>query len=243
MFTTVGVLRHFTAGLVVLTIFAMYGDSRAQEGPNPGTTKSHSLYKGSRALQFRINDNFVLADFQGVALSEKKHISDKSAIRLGASLYFESSDTDEENRTMYTDTSFTSSDGDRNAQSLTLNLQYIHYPSIERTIKFYWGVGPTLRFQRDIRKSHSYDSSVDSSRNTKNDYNSWGVGGSGVLGAEWFAISNISFHTEYIFSISYNWAKIKNHDVSGPDLRTSTSETDGISMQASNVRFGLSLYF
>lgn len=229
--------RYQAAILMAGVILLAPGISYAQEGP------SNSLAKGAKALQFRIVNNFVLSDFQGVALSGKRHTSDNSAIRLGADIFFEHSSDNQDNRTFSYDTTLVTSDAKTDGQRLNLELQYIHYPSIERKIKFFWGAGPSVRFMRDITKTDYYNSQTGNSLELKDEVKSWGAGGSGVLGAEWFATSGISLHTEYTVSIFYEWQKIRDDEVTGPGFSTANRERNGLEINASSVRFGLSLYF
>jgi hypothetical protein len=217
--------------------------SVAQEVGTSATNRSHSLFDGSRALQFRITNDFVLYDFQGAALSAKKHFSGNSAIRLGADLFFDFSTEDVDSRIFSSDTINYTSDAEIRVQRVMLELQYIHYVSAERKMKFFWGTGPTMLFNREITDTDYYDSRFDISHELKNEDKSWGLGGSGILGVEWFATSYISFHTEYMLTVLYEWRKIRDDDVAGPDFTQISTETSGFQAYASNIRFGLSLYF
>ncbi|UCE66034.1 MAG: hypothetical protein JSU85_14465 [Candidatus Zixiibacteriota bacterium] len=243
MFKAIQIRKSILAALAAIFVFVASSQSLAQEGKTHDGKPSHSLYKGAKALQFRITNNFVLTDFQGVALSGKKHISKNSAIRLGANLYTEFSTEDEDRRIFSSDTTIASSDAENSAQMLILEMQYIRYASIERRIKLFWGAGPSLRFNREIIETDYYDGFNNISRRLRDENKSWGTGATGVIGVEWFATSDISFHTEYILSIMYEWQKIRDDDASGTNFVSISSEETGIQVYASNVRFGLSLYF
>jgi hypothetical protein len=231
---------------VILTVFLSLfclGQAKAQESATAETQSSHSLYDGAKALQFRIADNFVLNNFQGAALSGKKHISNNSAIRLGFDIFFDISTLDDDRRVFYNDTTITTSDAEGNTERLVLELQYIRYVSTDKKIKFYWGTGPSFRFSNEIVETDYYDSYNDISRKLKDEDNSWGAGASGVLGAEWFVASYISFHSEYVMTLLYEWRKVREDDAFLEDYSHVTTKSSGLQLYASNVRFGLSLYF
>jgi hypothetical protein len=236
------VRKSILAALAAIFVLFIFGQSPAQEGEADIGKPSHSLYKGSKALQFRITNDFVLTDFQGVALSGKKHISKNSAIRLGANLNVEFS-TAEDGTNFPGDTTVTLSDADNSTQKLILEMQYIRYASIDRRMKLFWGAGPSLQFYRDITETDYHDIVNDISRKLRDENKSWGAGVSGVIGVEWFATSDISFHTEYILSIMYEWQKIRENRVSGTNINSTLFEEKEVRLYASNVRFGLSLYF
>lgn len=229
--------------LAAVLVLLNWNLTLAQKPNTSSTNRSHSLYDGSKALQFRITDNFVLNSFQGAAISGKKHISANSAFRLGADLFFNFSTADSKNSIFSGDTTVFTHNSDTNIQRIILDLQYIRYVSTERKIKFFWGTGPTMRFYRGIIETDYNDSQIDTSFVLKNEDKSWGLGGSGLLGVEWFATSYISFHTEYTFTLLYEWRKTRDDDISGVNLFQSTSKNSGFQAYATNVRFGLSLYF
>ena len=224
-------------------IFINSNLSSAQQSDHSTGNKSHSLYDGSRALQFRIASDFVLDDFQGAALSVKKHISDKSAIRLGLNLFLDLSTRNSDNRIYSGDTTITINDTEISEQRIMLELQYVRYVSTDRKIKFFWGTGPTVRLHREVAETDYSNSYYNISRPLKDEDKSWGLGGSGILGVEWFPIYYISFHTEYMLTILYEWQKIRNDEVTGANYYSISTEEKGIEIYASDVRFGLSLYF
>jgi hypothetical protein len=234
----------FALVVPVFFFFLIYpGQSQAQESAGEVAKSSHSLYDGSKALQFRVTNNFTLNNFQGASLSAKKHISDNSAIRLGIDLFFDISTQDEDSRVFYIDTTITTSDAEGNTQRLALELQYIRYVSTDKKIKFYWGTGPSIRFNNEVVETDYHDSYNDISRKLKDEDKSWGLGASGVLGAEWFATSFISFHTEYMTTLLYEWRKVREDDALFDNYSHISTESSGFQVYASDVRFGLSLYF
>jgi hypothetical protein len=229
--------------LAAVLVLLNWNLSLAQQPNTSSTNRSHSLFDGSKALQFRITDNFVLNSFQGAALSGKKHISANSAFRLGADLFFNFSSAESGSRVYSSDTTVTTYDSDINAQRIILELQYIRYVSTDRKIKFFWGTGPTVRFNRAITETDYYESWSDTSIVLKDEDKSWGLGGSGVLGIEWFARSDISFHAEYAVALLYEWRETRDEEFSGIEFRQISTKNSGFQAYASSVRFGLSLYF
>ena len=109
---------------------------------------------GKFALQFQINENFSLSDFQGTVLSGKYHFSSRDAVRLGVSLDFGDSESKTEVTRLDT-AQIDNADQDRNQFGVTINTQYIHYIVTTEDISFFSGIGPFLYYfnqttQRDI---------------------------------------------------------------------------------------------
>ena len=95
-------LKIYFAFLFAALLFVTTGFSQS-------TSYLDSL-DGKFALQFRITNNFSLSNFQGTILSGKYHFSNRDAIRLGVSLQFDDSESDEINKQKITDGYYISSD-------------------------------------------------------------------------------------------------------------------------------------
>lgn len=221
-------------------IISGFSNQAVAQNQNP---VNHSIHKGSKALQFRVANNFTLSDFQGIAFSGKKHISENSAVRLGIDLNIEFSTSDRDVRRYYQDTTLTTTKDDISKQMFIMRIQYMRYLELEKSVKFFWAAGPTAQFNREITKTEYYDGYRDVSFDLKDEYKYWSVGGSGALGAEWFANPNISFHSEYVISMIYDWRKIKNDNIAGTDLNSDLSKLKRFHIYATGINFGLSVYF
>jgi len=81
---------------------------------------------GKFALQFQINENFRLSNFQGSTLSGKYHFSSRDAVRLGLSLSF--SDFDGKVSSNVLDTiNVNTNKIDNSSFGIKVNAQYIKY--------------------------------------------------------------------------------------------------------------------
>ena len=223
--------------------------------PNPGYSqnddnddRSHSLKPGEWALQFQITDDFGLKPFNGMSMSVKRHISSKSAFRLGVNADLRYTDSDEEefralDDTISYDKLETISD---NSLSLQFDLLYLNYPNAGADLNWYWGVGPLVRISRANREMTYSITSQSETQKTSNtiETDSWRIGVLGVLGVEWFATEGISFHAEYRAYGAYESAG-RETCVETQDgvIRTDTSEDDSWIFDGGQTIFGVSLYF
>lgn len=223
--------------------------------PNPGYSqnddkdgRSHSLKPGEWALQFQITDDFGLKPFNGMSLSVKRHISSKSAFRLGVNADLRYTDSDEEgfraiDDTLSYDRLETVSD---NSLSLQFDLLYLNYPNAGANINWYWGIGPLVRLSRANREMTYSVTDQSATQKTYNKYetNSWQIGVLGALGVEWFATEGISFHAEYRAYGAYESAS-RESSVETQDgvIRKDTSDDDSWVFNGGQTIFGVSLYF
>ncbi len=236
-----GLLR--TGAAAFLGAALLYSVAFSQADSQPTLNGENSLYDGSSSLQFQISDNFSLSAFKGLAFSGKKHISDKTAIRLGVDIYVSSSGNDTHSTYQQpNDSSFTSENNSNFWASSGFDIQYIRYTSLKSPIHFFWGAGPNFRYQRTSYESERITLST-GAISTRNDENkSLSAGMSGIAGVEWFAVKNISFLAEYGSSLYYQWMKSTIHN-NTPQKSSSSSETNSLVFSPASVRLGISLYF
>lgn len=240
----------------------------------------NSLTGGSWSMQFRIGDNFSLSSFEGSTISLKKHFTDKSALRLGVSVSHANDDqiivssrsTDIEYG--YSDPNLDRSQSDyrvgddkgygRSRTTAGVSAVYMYYPTPQKKISAFFGVGPSIRYAKSTRSSDIDNpvitNSVDSSTRFATDSDewastTWSYGANFACGVEWFAGKNISFMAEYSLGASYDKTSMKNtetkhrFEVQAGRSRTSditydtNSISDGFSVNSSNVKFGISVYF
>ena len=231
-------------GCLMLTCLVV-GVAFAESPTNP-------LAPGARAIQFQIGDNFELKAFDGMSVSFKRHSSAESAWRLGVMLDLEIDDTDEELSSTYTDALIVESRVvEANGQSLRVDLLQLRYPSPERNVCWYWGVGPRLRYSR-YEEELAYVSGIQPAMEEQfiREYgHSWSVGALGVGGVEWFVAGDVSLHAEYAASLEYG-ATTQEYDLwrgqegELPTYHRATSRTGtGWDFGGTQAIFGASLYF
>ncbi len=212
----------------------------------------HSLKNGAWALQFQISQNFTLRDFQGSVLSLKKHLSSKTAIRLGVGVDIQTSDKNSDFNRFAADTLSISSTEDRNedAQSINLSTQFLYYPSPGKPVKPYWGAGPFIQYGHfKMDRNRISDLTMDQFIENRN-RTDWEFGVSTLIGAEWFATSKISLLAEYGVSFVYSTSESRDVTEQIPNDPTmanrkdvTKNNSDGFAIRALPVRFGLSVYW
>jgi len=231
-----------TYPVIVLTILAVVlpASVSAADQPIPGDNKN-PLRPGSWSAQFQISENFTLNDFQGAMLSVKRHRSARTAYRFGLNLALEVGDNDRISSVFEEDSLTSSSEvGIKNEQKrVQLDFQFLRYSDSESTVKWFWGVGPLVRFTRLDNDQNDYTGRSEALSQT------WAVGASGLIGVEWFPARAISLHAEYGAEMRYS--QVRQERTEFPDsyvFTRKTEETDKIfAFDARSVLFGLSVYF
>lgn len=203
------------------------------------TTTAQTSYldslDGKFALQFQINQNFSLSDFQGTTFSGKYHFGKRDAARLGVSLDFEDG-TGDWNITYFDIDSTAKADIDENSFSINLKMQYICYLINTNEISFYGGIGPSVEYSK--RESvRNYNPPIDdkleqSKENLK-------IGLDLIAGVEWMFSSNMSLSAEYGILFYYKSSEEKFRNES----REANYTLDSIGLSANHVNFGISIYF
>jgi hypothetical protein len=209
----------------------------AEEGKEK---RKHSIYKGSKAIQFGIASNLTLKKFQEMAFSGKKHISDKSAVRIGIDLNFLISDVDKDVFSIRHDTTTSQVEETYNNDEIDLWVQFMRYSSINNSIKFYWAGGPIFGFERWFYKKRD-DTPQLSGRSQETLI--WLVGTSWTVGAEWFATPELGLHAEYYLSLTFNWRRTNDTSYSSNTISYGRDRNYSFNLSSGDVRFGLSTYF
>lgn len=208
----------FWALLLILILSSVLS---AQDKPK------NSLADGSWSMQFRISDNFTLSTFDGALLSVKKHLSNKTALRLGVSGTYTNSDEDNTTTTEY--------EANSSRYYFGVKLQLIKYIHPESALSFYYGIGPNFGYVRD-KSEVLYEVEV----SNREDYTrSVNFGLFGSWGLEWFLKHNISVLAEYGGGFKYS----TEHKESIHGLNSSERDSHRFEFFNSNVNFGVSVYF
>ncbi len=211
-------LKRLVVAGIILLAYATY----AQESDTQSDETYH-FRKGLWALQFRIDDNFMLSSFQGGTFSAKYHVSDKSAIRFGFSMsgQYESDKEDFVNGTVV------ESFEKYHQEALTFDLQYIHYPSANKAAMFFWGLGPSLS------GAHLSTLLPETSRTFR-----IGMGLTVTFGVEYIVSSHLGLMAEYGTLVQYVVDYQRSTSVEGVQKR----HKDRVIVNTNNVKFGVSVY-
>lgn len=237
--------------LILSCFLAVAASADAPEPIDEG--RRNSLSPGAWAIQFQIEDDIGLKPFNGMSISLKRHISSRSAFRLGATLglQFDDMELGTSNFTADTLASSDSRETDSNSQSIRIDLLYMQYPTAGKNVHFFWGAGPLVRFSRSDRDEEIRYTYLNGVRVDTVDQHSdlWGLGGMGTVGVEWFATKDVSFHAEYFASLEYTSTDAdytqKRSAVGDipPARKTSDSSVDQWEFDGVNVILGISIYF
>ncbi|HEU4365242.1 MAG TPA: hypothetical protein VFT13_07225 [Candidatus Krumholzibacteria bacterium] len=224
-------VKHF--GLLFLALFipaAAYAET-----PSPGDdARKNSLVPGAWAIQFQIEDDIGVKPFNGMSISLKRHVSSQSAFRFGATLSVDFRNDENNDTNVQADTVVATShrEDDSNSQGIRIDLLYMRYPASASRVSWFWGAGPLVRYSRSDRESRSTYTTINGSqtRTTDQESDTWGVGGMGTMGVEWFATKEVSFHAEYFAFLEYSSSDSQYTDTSvypGGILQTRSSGGSG----------------
>jgi hypothetical protein len=195
-------MTRFVACCLVSVLFATA--VAAQTPPVAAPARANSLAPGAWAVQFQVENDFTLEPFNGTMISLKRQFTSHSALRLGVGLDLSATDEDEYVATSIDDTlaASRSLDDDVENQVFRLDLLYVRYPDPAAAVNWYWGAGPSMRYQHNESTSNGlYDDSRAITYHSQSE--SWSLGALGCLGAEWFAGKNVSLHAEYYVTLYY----------------------------------------
>jgi len=205
----------------------------------PAQTSYLDSLDGKFALQFQINENFRLSDFQGTTFSGKYHLGKKEAIRLGISLGFVDQQGDMEQ--IYFDNDSTlQSDFNQNHFMIGIRIQYIRYFMNTNDICFYGGTGPVLTYENTEQTEFRYppvDYEIEHLANV------FSVGFNLLAGVEWIFTENMSLSAEYGILFSYNNVEQTYTRPSPTEPKKSRVNSDSFSINADHINFGISVYF
>ena len=219
--------------LVVLLIGLCLVDGNAM-------AQTEYLNGGTKALQFQIQNDFLLRSFDGTTISLKKQKSSDRAYRLG--LTIDASITDD-NQSSTNAGGTSTNDQDANSQNVAILLQKVFYTHPTNRTYAYFGVGPT----GSVARSKSSGTATNTSGavvKTSSLGRTWAAGLTGSFGVEWFAYRSISFLAEYNTSAVISWLKQRSETspTGGPVSIQETKRTT-YHLSDDGVRFGLAVYF
>jgi len=231
--------RAGRTALLFLAAVLSFSSVSAQTPDSAKPTRANSLKPGAWALQFQITQDFTLNAFQGLLLSAKHHFSNKKAVRIGLGLNASVGESKDLFRNFQSDTLLSSNSGFResNGQGIDVTLQYLNYPSPNKSANFFYGIGLGGGFSRS--KSNSRSSNSTNSSLTLQ----WNTGFSGAAGVEWFATEKISLQAEYGFTLRYRWLEQTSKSYSTILRSEGKATQESINFDPSQVKFGLSVYF
>jgi len=205
--------------LKVLCLLLFFGPVYATE-----KTASDSLTDNRHfSIQFQIDRNFRLTNFDGNTFAAQYSFNQRHAIRFG--LQIRGSDR----KQIAEGTSLPNSELDK-IFSLTVSPQYLHHFSSLKRFEWYVGIGPAFdyNYRLDVVKSND--------QNDKQSTEKWGIGVVAVWGIEWKVTNQLRILAEYNIGVEYN-------RIIFGDRRTGKKITREYAIFTPPVKFGISIYF
>jgi opacity protein-like surface antigen len=219
---------------------------------------------GHRGLVFGVDGDRLLS-FDGAMVAVRQQMGERTGLRLGLSFSWldGSSETTsaEELDLIFPDSTTTdleTSDRDQDSKDveLDLDLLLIRHTEGGHAVRFFYGAGPVIGYERDKDTNESVDE-YDIGTRTRTEVRestTWRFGLRALVGAEWFLTETISVHAEYragaVYSDSeYDEVAVQVVD-SGYDqipiqriTQSRTGDSSGWTVASHGAKVGVSLFF
>ncbi len=202
------------------------------------STKTNSVSERF-ALQFQIDQNFTLSNFQGSVFSGKYNFNKNLAVRVGLSIMGSSSDNTTDN--FYDNTLEENSKTDQSVFSTKIATQLLYYLARFNDVSFYLGGGPFYHYWNATNENNTLRNDMPIFSKTERTMKGFGV--ESVLGVEWFVKDNISLSSEYGFEFRSTDREEKNENRTNEISNNNNLNGSSVAFNASTVKFGLSVYF
>ena len=236
-------MRYALAAALLLALLIPNRSNADGDAPD----RAHSIVRGAYSAQVDIKTEPYGISQSGLNVAFKRHGGEHSALRLGVHYRWRHQNESRDQEF------FSETDGElagfREAESsywrLAADLLWIGYPAPGKLVNLYWGLGPSGGYSsgksvlQDRREGPvPYASSSTSTEDA------WFVGGTALLGIEWFAIEKVSLYMEYRASVEYS-------SLSGEDERQGNTgdrivenkDRESWGTNSSAVLVGLAAYF
>ncbi|MDD3643632.1 MAG: hypothetical protein PHQ19_09250 [Candidatus Krumholzibacteria bacterium] len=207
---TTGRRRGHLVLIAVLTAAAWTAPVRSQEGPPPeNDATANSLRPGAWAIQFLVEGGST--NIFGVTdLSVKRHLTKRSAVRIGVrvDVNFEDSNSEFDLVFLEAEDEWSEEETKLDSDNLTVLFEalYLGYLRHEGRLSIFAGAGPVTGYLSSssdrVRTIRYADGSSLVETFTDSD-SGWTAGGLGLIGAEYFITKSFSIHTEYRVSLLY----------------------------------------
>jgi len=195
--------------------------------PSVVAARDNSLAPGAWSMQFRISENFQIADFYG--LSVKRNFSSRDAVRLALDMSVNSS------------SSSGPSTNDLDRQFFESEALYVRNHDPQSEVIFFYGAGP----YGGVNRTESTGVSGSGLQEIRQKDRSWFAGIRLVAGIEWFATRAISLHGEYRGRMTYNYTSNERVMIQDGDEvnRVESNNKRWNFGGVGSVLFGISAYF
>lgn len=202
--------------------------------------------KGSTSLQFGFVQLLDFTSFDGGFISMKRHLSDRSAMRLGVDLTFSRVDEERESSIFAGDSlaNFDARSTEVSENTVGMQASYLYYPHPEMKPALYLGGGPSILYAKGSQEGT--EELIDHSERIDRSSKRWELGVRSCLGVEYLIAAGFSIHGEYRMFAGHvdseNEASTVRTDT-GERTWVDRFERKGWFIEDQSVEVGLSLYF
>ena len=256
----------FVAPIVALVSIwaALVGSGAFPRAARAEDAEGSALKPGAWAAEFEIDPKYRydLGISTGATLSVKRHLSARSALRLGVSAGFDETKSDEERSyeryaTYYVPTYVSDSatgEGHDENHAYALLLHFVRYHPVRDAVTMFWEIGPSLRYA----ESQSHDEFVypglsPTDPSETNSYDRSAVRREAsldlALGFEWFFNRRLSLGGRIGAFAAYGWgseARVYGATVDDGSYwarEVLRSDPEGVSVHTEPAAIHLSAYF
>ena len=138
-------------------------------------------------------------------------------------------------------------DESANVQDWRLSLVRLAYPDPRAEVKFYYGLGPLLGFQRSLVTSTRATVPSGTFAEESGYERRWSAGLAAVAGVQWFATRSISVYGEYGLNGTYHESRGTRSFLSATPADTMhiefESQSHGFDVNAAAFTLGMAVYF
>jgi hypothetical protein len=201
----------------------------------------------SMSLDEMINDDND--SYSGVQFSLTRFYSGSNALRLNLGIADRNPAFDER-RVFHADDAIYTFDNYRNfdVTGVTLSVQGMFYSSPRNEPRLFWGLGPRLGVSDvnpDVLITYYDDPFYEGDILDYNDAALVTLGLEGSFGFEWFLGRNLSMMAEYGLAVQNEWyvLDVDYYDRIGRIYTETRTFNDGLHLDASHIKLGMSLYF
>jgi len=198
------------------------------------------------ALDGQANDDNDNNKYEGIRFSLLRHNTENTAVRFNLGLYGHDEYYNDYDLIGNENFSIKFDNGRKfKFTGVNISAQYLYYPSPNRKLQLFWGAGPRLSVNEtdpDVVYVYYYNGydAVGCDQSTK-----LGLGAEASLGAEWFLSRNFSIIGEWGVILQNEWYvfEFDNYDSYYYGYNDVETINDGLHLDASRVKLGVSFYF
>jgi hypothetical protein len=220
---------------------------RRPVAPVPVERETVSRWAFGGAIDEMINED---EDYSGFQFTLSHFYGPDKAVRLGLGVFDRGTQFTESRIFRSNDLVYIFDDfGGYDVTGVTLSLQGMFYSSPQRGPRMYFGLGPRFSVSDanpDVWVTYYDDYNYDYAEPlVYDDGTQIAFGLEGTVGFEWFLGRHLSMFAEYGATVQNEWylLQVDRYNTFGYRVTDTEAFDDGIHLDASHIKLGLSLYF